>query len=498
MFVLEKLGGLNYIKFIPFVPENQPPLDKRKAKLKLTRKPRTRQTKQKILGKFETLDLWCKEADVFLLFEEYDEYFTLWEKLSSGIMSGDFVSIDHNVTKRLKSLFAGNCDIVGAIEDIERNINSLRPVRSLPRPVSDDLYEARSYIRRWRGWGHTELNSAGRRYFKFGTEAQKLDFEACMMCFKKWISRLSKKMLVFIDSEGQIIYKPFRTRFTDDSRKAHLRTVFEDAFYAGEVKFKEASFVTLTTDPKLFRNMDEANKAMGENFNRFMTYLRKHFKKKSKQMPYINVREFQENGRLHMHIVIFGISLSQNVVDHKKKIYTNDLVQDAWDRYGQGSITDTRPLEWREDRQELWWESRSNKPADCGNESPFRYLKKYLKKVLSGNGDSIEFADYEKLVDFLDDGVSDPDVVVDESSAISALHHAKSLFQYWVNQCRFYTKSLSLVSTEFGKKLFELKLRKKWTRRNFPIFMVGIIDISTNIVFVSESINESLRRDSRA
>jgi len=461
-------------------------LDKGKAKLKPVRKPRTGKTKEKILGKFETLEVWCKEAEDFLITEEYEEYLNLWDKLSAGVASGDFVSIDHNVTKRLKVLFSDHGDIVGAFGDLEQNINYLRPVRTMPRPISDDLYEARYYIRKWRGWGRTELDSAGRRYFKFTTEQQKIDFEACLKCFKRWVSKLSKKSLVFVDKAGSLVDRPFRTRFTDNSRQAHMREVYEDAFAAGESKFRAATFITLTTNPENFGSMDEANKAMSGNFNRFMAYIRKHFKKSGKQMPYINVREFQQNGRLHMHIVLFGINLPQNIVDSKKKIYTNDLVQDAWIRYGQGSVTDTRPLRWSDDKQMLWWDGRSNKPADCkSGESPFEYLKKYLRKVLSGNDKDIEdFEDYNSIVDFLDDGV---DVDTDfEENIIVALHHSKSTFQYWVNSCRFYTKSQSLVSDEFAKRLFELKIKLNIMRRKFPIKLVGIKNNASGITYICE------------
>lgn len=494
MFVREKVGALYYIKFVPTLPQTEPPLDKGKAKLKPKRKPRTIKTKLKLLGKFETLDLWCKEAEDFLITDEYEEYLILWEKLAAGVVSGDFISIDQTTTKRLKALFGKNDDIVGAIEDFEQTIHTLRPIRKMPRPISDDLYEARYYIRKWRGWGHTELDSAGRRYFKFTTEAQKMDFESCMKCFKRWISTLSKKVLVFVDSEGAIIHKPFRTRFTDDSRQARLREVYEDAFFAGESKFRTATFITLTTNPDNFNSMDEANKAMGENFNRFMAYLRKHFKKTGKQMPYINVREFQQNGRLHMHIVLFGITLQQNVVDIKKRIYTNELVEDAWIRYGQGSVTDTRPLSWNDDKQMLWWDGRSNKPADCkSGESPFEYLKKYLRKVLSGNDkDIVDYDDYEDIIDFVDDNGEAVDV---SDNVVAALHHSKSLFQYWVNNCRFYTKSQSLVSDYFAKELFKMKMKINKRRREHPIRMVGILNTGSGIMYVSETLNSEFLKD---
>lgn len=138
MFVREKAGAMYYIKFAPSLPQTGPPLDKGKAKLKLPRKPRTGKTKQKILGKFESLELWCKEAKDLLVTEEYEEYVRLWEKLAAGVRCDDFVSIDQSVTRQLRSLFSFNSDIAGSFEEMEHDITSLRPVRTMPRHISDD------------------------------------------------------------------------------------------------------------------------------------------------------------------------------------------------------------------------------------------------------------------------------------------------------------------------------------------------------------------------
>jgi Protein of unknown function (DUF3296). len=446
------------------------------------------------LGKYESLELWCKEAENLLVAEEHEEYVKLWEKLAAGVVSGDFISIDQSVTRQLRSLFSFNSDIAGSFEEIEKDITSLRPIRVMPRPISDDLYEARYYVRKWRGWGHAERDSSGSWYFKFGSEMQKLDFIACMNCFMKWIKGLSKKQLLFLDSEGQVVEKPFRTRFTDNGRKAHLRMVYEDACAAGVLNFKKATFITLTTNPENFSSMDEANKAMGGNFNRFIAYIRKHFKKKSDQMPYINVREFQNNGRLHMHVILFGVSLQQDVNDIKRKIFTNSLVEKAWIRYGQGSVTNSQPLNWMDDKQTIWWGNRTHKPSDCKTgDGPLDYLKKYLRKVLSGNDDNVEsFPDYNSLIEFLD---VNGDEEFPEDGVIAALHNAKSTFQYWANSCRFYTKSQSLVTEEFAKTLLMWKIKINILRRKFPLTMVGIRNTASNIIYVSNTINSKIFKD---
>lgn len=88
-------------------------------------------------------------------------------------------------------------------------------------------------------------------------------------------------------------------------------------------------FLTLTTDPKRHRNVEEANKAFGPALNRFMTYIRKKVKGLGYgRLSHITAYEFQKNGLLHAHIVIFGIPY----LEHYKRISY------LWSRTGQGSI----------------------------------------------------------------------------------------------------------------------------------------------------------------
>lgn len=470
LFLREKVGAMYYIKFAPSLPQTGPPLDKRKAKLKLLRKPRTVKTKKELLGKTETLEIYFGEAEPYLMADEAAEAAMLFEKLCTGIREEQFFSIDPAVNRRLKQIFEGNHGFIGTIEAVESLINNLRPVRKMPVQKSDELYAAQMYFMKWRGWGHTELRKDGARYFKFGCLAQQYDYLAAVECFRKWISKLSKKQLVFLDADGQIVYKPYRTRFTHNGRKKHLREMYEEIFTVGETKFKAGTFITLTTNPENFPSMKAANDAMSHNWNRFMAALRKRYR--NRKLMYINVREFQKNGRLHMHIVLFGVTLEQDIKDKKKNIFTNSYVEKMWKKYGQGSVTNTIPLKYDKETQKLGW--GREKPNDCGKkQDPMNYLKKYLSKVLDGNNP----AQFDKSIhDYTptDDAFDESQEFDDEIA--NAYFNAESLFQYWGNNCRFYTYSPGLISKETAERLFLLKLKLQELRRRFPLMMVGVYD----------------------
>lgn len=481
MFERVKRGGMFYIKFCPMLPKNDPPLIKGRQNSNFFRKPRTNATKKELLGKTESLSIYYDEAEAFLMPEESAEAALLFEKLYTGIQNEEFFSIDPAVNRRLKQIFEGNHGFVGQIEHVESLINSLRPIKKMPIQKSDELYAAQIYFKKWRGWGHTELRKDGARFFKFGCLAQQFDYISAVECFRKWISKLSKKQLVFLDADGQIVYKPYRTRFTNNGRKKHLREMYEEVFAVGETKFKSGSFITLTTNPDNFPSMKAANDAMGENWNRFIAALRKKYK--NRKLMYINVREFQKNGRLHMHIVLFGITLDQDIKDKKRNIFTNSYVEKLWKKYGQGSVTNTIPLKYDKETQKLGW--GRDKPSDCGKkQDPMSYLKKYLSKVLDGNNP----AQFDKSKhEYTPSKKEFEESQEFEDEIANAYFNAESLFQYWGNNCRFYTYSRGLISKETAERLFLLKLKLKELRRRFPLVMVGVYDTELEIYRIKQT-----------
>lgn len=106
-----------------------------------------------------------------------------------------------------------------------------------------------------------------------------------------------------------------------------------------------------------------------------MSFLTRRLKFRPK---YLNVYEFQANGRLHLHILFFGLRFLISVYD----------ISDMWKRYGQGQIVDTKLLK----TDGTTWQWTHGKPKDAGEkEKPDTYLKKYLKKNLFDDNASMQY-----------------------------------------------------------------------------------------------------------
>ncbi len=117
------------------------------------------------------------------------------------------------------------------------------------------------------------------------------------------------------------------------------------------------------------------------------------------KMPYLCVREFQRNGNIHYHVIIFGISW----------LKPNDEISKIWQQYGQGKITKINKIRWNDGRGYMW---SGNAPEDSAGRQPMEYLKKYLLKG--------QYAD----------------------------RNPEAALLYWIFNARFYTFSQSLLSDE--------------------------------------------------
>ena len=166
--------------------------------------------------------------------------------------------------------------------------------------------------------------------------------------------------------DAPLIFLPYKTRFTAfDRKKANLDT-YEKIWENSGLSFRSAVFLTLTTDPKMHESAYHANKHFQTALNRLFSLIQKRLKYRPK---YLNVHEFQKNGLLHSHIVIFGL----DYLTHQRQL------SDDWRKCGQGSIVYVYGL--RHNGQKWTWSRARPKDADRGK-SVDTYLKKYLKKAL--------------------------------------------------------------------------------------------------------------------
>ncbi len=197
---------------------------------------------------------------------------------------------------------------------------------------------------------------------------------------------------------NDVLTLPYRTRFTDDHRKIAALREFESAWVKASLQYRSAVFLTLTSAPpsRSRPSLWHANRHFGKAWNRYTSLLaRRKFKNelhilkdagystdeieklleeremgKGNRPIYIACYEFQKNGLLHSHVVIFGI----------RYLERKDKISKDWERCGQGRTVDICALK----NDNGTWNWRKEKPKDAEGVPPETYLKKYLKKALFG------------------------------------------------------------------------------------------------------------------
>lgn len=90
------------------------------------------------------------------------------------------------------------------------------------------------------------------------------------------------------------------------------------------------------------------------------------------EFQYLNIGEFQLNGRLHSHFLIFGLDYIIDVHELSKILPS----------YGLGKITHIYALKKNPNNPTAWtWKNPKNTPQDARNKDPIDYLKVYLLKA---------------------------------------------------------------------------------------------------------------------
>jgi len=215
----------------------------------------------------------------------------------------------------------------------------------------------------------------------------------CIENFREYLHRINNLKIVMIpnpekDFLGEALYLDYKTRFNDAGRKVEALKRYEQCWDVASQRHKVGVMITLTTDPKLQTSLWTANKKASGNLNRLLSKITKD---KGSRPEYVNVTEYQKNGRIHYHLMIFG----------HKWIMQKEKLSELWHKYGQGEIVDFLSIK----NDGPGWTWTRQKPADADGKSPIDYLKKYLKK-----------------------GLFDPE----------------KLYQYWIYNQRFFSYSRAL------------------------------------------------------
>jgi len=219
------------------------------------------------------------------------------------------------------------------------------------------------------------------------------------LCEQKVII-LRKKDSVYSDPTTDDKFKilEYKTRFTDNTRKNERIKEYKKIFDSIPPQYKKAVHLVLTTDPKRFKNLYEANKHFVKALNRFFSRLRKIFRERP---LYIAVYEFTKSGLLHAHIILFG----------RPFLLPKRQITKIWEQCGQGSYNYIYSLK-RTSRG--WIYARERPKGTKKGTTADDYLKKYLLK---------------------------------------ALHDENAMSMYWATNKRFYSFSLRLKTWKTPIKL---------------------------------------------
>lgn len=155
------------------------------------------------------------------------------------------------------------------------------------------------------------------------------------------------------------------------------------------------------SDSEYFKRIKRQQKAHNIEASEFRKAAAEYIKAdQNLKLPYLCVREFQRNGNVHYHIIIFGV----------RWLKRNDEISRIWQEYGQGKITKINKISWSQERGYIW--AAGQAPADSQGRQPLEYLKKYLLKG--------QYAE----------------------------KNPEAALLYWVFNSRFFTYSSSLLSDE--------------------------------------------------
>jgi hypothetical protein len=230
--------------------------------------------------------------------------------------------------------------------------------------------------------------------FNYEDEAERIKRYDLNYLFVEYLKDINDKVLILKKTHrptntSEYLILPYTTRFTDKKAIVKKLKDFDRRFNYFSKRHDKAVFLTLTTDPKRFNNLNEACENIGKAFKKLMDYLnRRHKAENGGKLEYIAGFEFSPKKALpHLHVVIFGVDYldlgdNRKKNDNSKARYKSVYkLSEMWDRYGQGTQVFIYGIKKTKDGQKWIYKDSRKKPKDAKKNDVAYYLKKYLVKT---------------------------------------------------------------------------------------------------------------------
>jgi len=250
--------------------------------------------------------------------------------------------------------------------DLKR-VDGLVWTKATSRGVDLISYARKTQTRESRRRLH-EAKYSAREFVEHKRSLEVRDWELLFSFFEDYVGDVDKRILVF---RNELTREFFVKRYTHRFQRKYLRKVrnkFDRIFENASNKYKVGVFLTLTMDPKKYRNLAEATRQASVSWNRFMSRLSKQL---GFRPPYIKVLEFQDSGNPHYHVVLFGV---ESIGDHYE-------LTEYLKKIGFGEIHYEYKIANRGGSWE--WANPKHKPTKLHNHGVKDYLKKYVEKMFN-------------------------------------------------------------------------------------------------------------------